>query len=164
MRIAALTLVAAVVALAAAGCGGAEDAAAPAEPAVPKRSAYAQALNDLCAKRLASLEEIGNPTSPEELERLMPKQLVVLKRFSARSRALRAAAEEAKAKKDFDRFYATYVDGQIYALKTLRAGAYDGYFRVADSALAWQREAERTARRLGAGTCAKRPFEDQPPG
>jgi hypothetical protein len=170
MRIAALTLLSAL-ALAAAGCGGDEKSAAPppttqpaAQPA-PKRSAYANALNGLCAKRLASLEAIGNPTSPEELKQLLPKQLVVLRRFSADSKALRAGAAETRAKKDFDRFYATYVDGQIYALKTLKTNAFDGYFRVADSALVWQKQAEKTARKLGAATCAKRPFEDQaPPG
>jgi hypothetical protein len=162
MRIAALMLIAAF-GLAAAGCGGDEQAAVPTKPPAPKRSAYAEALNGLCAKRLASLEAIGNPTSPDELKRLMPKQLVVLKHFSADSKALRAKAAEAKAKKDFDRFYGTYLDGQIYALKTLKGGSFDGYFRVADSALAWQRQAEKTAVELGAGTCAKRPFEDQAP-
>jgi len=168
MRAAALVLLA-VVALAAAGCGSDEKAASPpatstsAKPAAPKRTAYAEALNTLCAKRLVSLEAIGNPTSPDELKHLLPKQLVVLKRFSTKSKALRAGAAEAKAKKDFDRFYATYLDGQIYALKTLKDNAFDGYFRVADSALVWQKQAERTARRLGAVTCAKRPFEDQAP-
>jgi len=170
MRVAALTLVAAF-AVAVAGCGGDEQTGAPAvtttaraRAPAPRRSTYAEALNGLCAKRLAALEAIGNPTSPDELKRLLPKQLVVLKRFSADSKALRARAAEAKAKKDFDRFYATYVDGQIYALKTLKTNAFDGYFRVADSALVWQRQAERTASKLGAATCAKRPFEDEVPG
>jgi hypothetical protein len=162
MRMAALTILA-LLAIAVAGCGGDEKAAAPTTPPAPKRSAYANALDGLCAKRLAALEAIGNPTSPDELVTLMPEQLVVLKRFSADSKALRASSSEVKAKKDFDRFYATYLDGQIYALKTLRAGAFDGYFRVADSALVWQKQAEQTARRLGAQTCAKRPFEDQAP-
>ena len=163
MRIAACTLLA-LLALAAVGCGGHEPAAAPpSKPPAPTRSAYASALNGLCAKRLASLEAIGNPTSPDELKRLLPKQLVVLKRFSADSKALRAGSAERKAKKNFDRFYATYLDGQIYALKTLKANAFDGYFRVADSALVWQKQAEQTARRLGAVKCAKRPFEDQAP-
>jgi hypothetical protein len=164
MRIAALSLVV-LLALAVAGCGGDEQAVSttPGKPPAPKRSAYAEALNGLCAKRLASLEAIGNPTSPDELKQLLPQQLVVMKRFSADSKALEAGAAEAKAKKNFDRFYATYLDGQIYALKTLKANAFDGYFRVADSALAWQKQAEQTARRLGAVTCAKRPFEDQVP-
>ena len=88
----------------------------------------------------------------------------MLKRFSADSKALRASERRGRsAKKNFDRFYATYLDGQIYALKTLKANAFDGYFRVADSALVWQKQAEQTARRLGAMTCAKRPFEDQAP-
>ena len=163
MRVAALTLLA-VLALVAAGCGGGEKAAAPPSTTpTPKRSTYAQALDGLCAKRLASLEAIGNPTSPEELKELMPKQLVVIKRFSADSKALKAPAAEASAKKNFDRYYATYVDGQVYALKTLKTNAFDGYFRVADSALVWQKQAEQTARRLGAVTCAKRPFEDEAP-
>ena len=94
----------------------------------------------------------------------MPKQLVVLRRFSADSKALRPAAAEAKAKKDYDRYSATYLDGQIYALKTLRAGAFDGYFRVADSALAWQKQAEQTAQEpRRRHPCTKRPFEDQAP-
>jgi len=160
MRIAAITLLGAVAV--AAGCGGDEQAATSTPPA-PKRSAYASALDGLCAQRLVSLEAIGNPTSPDQLVKLMPKQLVVMKKFSADSKALQASSREAKAKKDFDRFYATYLDGQIYALKTLKAGAFDGYFRVADSALAWQKQAEQTARKLGARTCAKRPFEDQAP-
>ena len=164
MRLAACALLA-LLALAAAGCGSDDQAAppAPAKPPAVKRSSYAEALDNLCSKRLASLEAIGNPTSPDALKRLLPKQLVVLRRFSADSKALRARATEAKAKRDFDRFYATYLDGQIYALKTLKANAFDGYFRVADSALVWQKQAEQTARRLGASTCAKRPFEDQAP-
>jgi len=162
VRIASLTLLA-VVAIAVSGCGSDDKAVAPATQPAPKRSAYAEALNTLCAKRLVSLEAIGNPTSPDELKQLLPKQLVVMKRFSADSKALHAAATEAKAKRNFDRYYATYVDGQVYALKTLKTNAFDGYFRVADSALVWQKQAEQTARRLGAVTCAKRPFEDQAP-
>ena len=123
-----------------------------------QRSAYASALASLCLKRLASLEAIGNPRSPDELTRLLPKQLTVMKRFSAQSRALRAPAAQAKAKKDFDRFYATYLDGQIYALKTLKTKSYNGYFTVVSSALMWQTQAEKTARRIGAVECARRPF------
>ena len=157
-----------MLALAAAGCGSDEPGRASGTgrrtPADAKRSAYAEALDGLCAKRLASLEAIGNPTSPDELTQLLPKQLVVLKRFSRGFEGAPAVVRpEAKAKRNFDRFYATYLDGQIYALKTLKAGAFDGYFRVADSALAWQKQAEQTARRLGAHDCAKRPFEDQAP-
>ena len=91
MRVAALTFVA-VLAIAAAGCGGRRGGrGAPTTPPTPKLSAYANALEGLCARRLAALEAIGNPTSPDELEKLLPKQLVVLKRFSADSKALRAS-------------------------------------------------------------------------
>jgi hypothetical protein len=155
------------------GCGGSgssaseaappatTDARAPAAETIPpQRSAYAQALGALCARRLSSLEAIGNPSSPEELTSLLPKQLVVLKRFSAQSRKLDAPARQARAKRDFDRYYATYLDGQVYALKTLKSHAYDGYFTVVNSALIWQKQAEQTARKIGAVECVRRPFEN----
>jgi hypothetical protein len=153
------------------GCGGSgSSSAAPAPPATTDarttpvqrapvaRSSYAKALGALCARRRSSLEAIGNPSSPKELTSLLPKQLVVLKRFSVQSKKLQAPAGEAKAKKDFDRFYATYLDGQIYALKTLRSHSYDGYFTVVNSALIWQKQAEVTAGKIGAGECLRRPF------
>ena len=130
---------------------------------LPPNGATARALAALCVRRRASLEAIGNPTSPDELTQLLPRQIVVLKRFSQQSKKLQPSSGQVRAKRNFDRFYATYLDGQIYALKTLRAGAFDGYFRVADSSLAWQRQAEKTAVAIGARECAKRPFEDQPP-
>ncbi len=156
-----------------AGCGGSGSSTAkPAPPtttdatttpvrSVPvPRSAYARALGALCARRRSSLEAIGNPASPQELKSLLPKQLVVLKRFSVQSKKLTAPTGDAKAKKDFDRFYATYLDGQIYALKTLRSRSYDGYFTVVNSALIWQKQAELTARKVGAVECLRRPFEN----
>jgi hypothetical protein len=170
VRIVVVTVLSSAVAGLLVGCGGSgsptSQAATP-EPQKPaaetvpsQRSAYAQALGALCARRLSSLEAIGNPSSPEELTSLLPKQLVVLRRFSAQSRKLDAPARQATAKRDFDRYYATYLDGQIYALKTLRSHAYDGYFTVADSALIWQKQAERTARKIGAVECVRRPFEN----
>ena len=175
MRTLLIAAAACAVAFLLAGCGGSTSESAATTAAVTStrapsssaatanRTAYASALASLCLKRLASLEAIGNPRSPDELTRLLPKQLTVMKRFSAQSKALQPSPGQAKVKKDFDRFYATYLDGQIYALKTLKANAFDGYFRVADSALVWQKQAEQTARKLGAATCAKRPFEDQAP-
>ena len=168
MRILLSLLLAALV-CSLAGCGGAGEpsssgattASATTTPAAPtvRRSAYAAALGGLCARRRSSLESIGNPTSPQDLEKLLPKQIAVMKQFSARTKALKASAREAKAKRDFDRFYATYLDGQIYALKTLKAKAYDGYYTVVDSALAWQKQAEKTAVAIGAAECARRPFD-----
>jgi hypothetical protein len=165
-----IAVAACAVAFLLAGCGGSSPESAattsaatttrtPSSPsATATRTAYASALASLCLKRLASLEAIGNPHSPDELTRLLPRQLTVMRRFSTQSKALRAPAAQAKAKKDFDRFYATYLDGQIYALKTLRTKSYNGYFTVVSSALMWQTQAEKTARRIGAVECARRPF------
>ncbi len=135
----------------ASGCG-ADDA--------PRRSAYADALGALCADQLSSLEAIGTATTPAELVKLLPKQLVAMKTLATSAKRLQASAEETTAKKNFDRFYATYVDGQVYALSVLKRKDYDTYFRVVESALVRQNAAEQAAVKIGADECTKHPFAD----
>jgi hypothetical protein len=83
-----------------------------------------------------------------------------MKRLATSAKGLHATAAEMTAKKDFDRFYATYVDGQVYALSVLKRRDYDTYFHVVESALIRQSAAEQAAARIGADECAEHPFAD----
>jgi hypothetical protein len=151
MRRAGITIALVLLVTAAPGCGA---------DGAPKRSAYADALGTLCSDQLSSLEAIGNPTTPAELLKLLPKQLVAMKRLATAAKSLQPSAGEVAAKKDFDRFYAMYVDGQVYALSVLERRDYDTYFHVVESALMRQSAAEQAAVKVGADECAKHPFAD----
>lgn len=143
-----------------AGCGssGASNALATtsAKPA-PVRTAYAESLAKLCTARRRALEKVGQATSPDLLVVKLPRQNAVLGGFLDKVRALEPPPAQKKAAADFARFYATYLDGQIYAVKAVKASAYDGYFQVVDSSLYWQKQAEKVALRLRAPECAVRP-------
>ena len=99
-------------------------------------------------------------TTPAELVNVLPKQLVAMKALETAAKKLQAPTNEMAAKTDFDRFYAAYVDGQVYALGVVKRKDYDGYFRVVESALNRQQAAERAAVEIGAVECARHPFED----
>ena len=153
-----LAIVAAVAALVASGCGGGDTSSiASAAKPKPPRSPYVEALAALCTRRLQMLEKIGGAEAPDQLVVKLPRQNAALSKFLDGVRALKPSASEKKASANYTRFFATYLDGQVYALRVIRSGSFDGYFTVVESALYWQKQAERVALRLGATECARRP-------
>jgi hypothetical protein len=79
-----------VCALCAAGCGGSR--AASASQASPPVPVYVAAANAICARELAHLNSLPQPTTPEETVSYLPVALAAMRRVAGRLRMLHTRA------------------------------------------------------------------------
>ena len=160
--------------LATSGCGGSSDDGSadpvqppaltrPPKPAVVRvtaRTPYTRALERLCVRAVREHERVGRATTPEQLERTLPKTAAIDRRFLRELSTLRPAPAPTEAKRAgrLRYFFAAASDIQDSALVHLKADNVNGFFQFMEQSLAARRQAEKLARQLGAPACAVRPF------
>lgn len=126
--------------------------------AAPSRPGYAAALATLCDRSRATIEALGQTTTPAALERTLPKQIAEYRRFLRRASSLVPPPAQRRRAREWAAAYGLWIDGSRYTLQALRAKDYNAVFRIQDGALIWLRRSEALARALGAPECARRPF------
>jgi hypothetical protein len=164
-------VLAAALALGAAGCSGSDPEPDAEPPPVqpptgatttapippPADTAYAHDLDRLCRRMLAAHAKVGRSTTTEELAQHFPKTAAIDRRFA---RDILAVAPPKGRESEAGRLAGLFTAisrSQDTALGFLQTNSINGYFQHMEAALETRRQAERLARRLGVPACAVRP-------
>jgi hypothetical protein len=140
----------AVVALAAAGCGGGTKESA--------HDSYAKQLSSACDDMRQKIEALGEP-GDTPLAKIYPPSVRIGHAFVRQIRQLHPASADMANADTLIRQFGYYFDGLAlgYAVLTKRQ-SQQGFIQTVTGALQNLKLAEAAARKLDAPACARRPF------
>lgn len=150
LRAAPVLLLAACLAVLAAGCGGSDE---------PKRSELAQELAQLCDQARADVEALGLPA--EKGFDVVPETATIGKRLAKEVAGLKGTTpHEREQVASLSKYLAYYYGEMAAGAKLYRIGQTDAYTSTMERAKPILVSAEALATRMGAPECAVRPFPD----
>ena len=133
------------------GCGGREEAAAPAPP-------LAERLAGLCERARVSVEALGAPK--DEGAAVFRPWAEIGERFVADVRRLEAPTAQRAQVQALADAYAGFYESLLLGYEQWRTGASPAVKMTLTHAYAQLDAAEAAAEQLGARACSVRPFDD----